>query len=71
MLLHQEGIFFYAEYQHFRCFAHIINLRVQNILKAITKLSEEDDFNNKDGYGIKIISEKSLHNSIETILEIH
>lgn len=33
--MNNEGIIFNIEDQHFRCFAHIINLAVQDVLKLI------------------------------------
>ena len=59
-LIKQERILFSAKDPPFCCFAQIINLGVQDILKAINaEPSEEDDFDSEDDCDIEIMSDRN------------
>lgn len=49
IMLHDQNIIFNANDQHFRCFAHILYLAVQDMLKLLKADEiEEDSFDEDD-----------------------
>lgn len=48
-MLSQEGIDFDVENSHFRCFPHILNLAVQDILKLLNANAEIENFQDVNG----------------------